>query len=107
MMKGTGKERDNVLIVFIEYKIEESMRDQYLRLLAEMPDRIGEKGAREYRCWEGYDQPGLYVEAFHVESVEQYEAIKAWRLADHDFCACIAGGAAKLHVWAFQPVQLA
>ncbi|USG64748.1 hypothetical protein NDK47_21880 [Brevibacillus ruminantium] len=96
----------NMLTVFIEYKTVESKRDQFLRLLAAMPAKLEQKGARQYRCWEGWDQPGLFVEAFYVENIEQYETIKAWRQADQDFCACIQGGAAKMHVWAFQPVDL-
>ncbi|QQE73802.1 hypothetical protein KDJ56_18280 [Brevibacillus composti] len=96
-----------MITVFIEYKTVESKRDEHRRLLAEMPARLERLGAKEYRSWEGWDQPGLFVEAFHVATIDQYETIKAWRLADREFCACIAGGAEKLHVWAFQPVELA
>lgn len=95
-----------MLTVFIEYKVDAEKRSHALRLLASMGARMEAMGARQYRSWEGLDQPGLFVEAFDVETVVQYEQIKANRLADQDFCDCISGGAAKLHVWAFRPAEL-
>lgn len=94
-----------MLTVFMEYKLEPQKREQALSQLATMPDRLAAMGAFGYRCMEGVDQPGLFVEAFEVPGLEQYEQIKAWRLADAAFCDCVTGGAAKLHVWAFRSIE--
>jgi hypothetical protein len=95
-----------MITVFIEYKIDPARQEEGLRLLAGMEERMIALGASRYRCWEGCDQPGLYVEAFEVEDASQYERIKEERLRDESFCACVAGGAAKLHVWAFREARL-
>jgi len=93
-----------MLMMFMEYKLDSSKRSAALELLAGMADRLAALGASQYRCMEGIDQPGLFVEVFAVPTAEQYEQIKAWRLADAAFCACVDGGAAKLHAWAFHDV---
>ena len=95
-----------MLTVFVEYKLVLEKRQAALSLLAGMSDRLAALGAVQHRCMEGLDQPGLFVEAFEVPSVEQYDEIKAWRLADEAFCDCVAGGVAKLHIWAFRAVEL-
>lgn len=94
-----------MLTVFIEYKLDGNQRETGLSLLADMARRMEALGARQYRLWEGLDQPGLFVEAFEVANEQQYEQIKQVRLADRAFCDCVSGGAAKLHVWAFRPVE--
>jgi hypothetical protein len=94
-----------LLTIFIEYKIDGQKRDRFLALLASMPKELQARGARQYRCLEGWDQPNLFVETFEVDTVEEYQAIKNWRLCDEDFCSCVAGGAAKVHVWAFRAVE--
>lgn len=91
-----------MLTVFIEYKLDPAKRSEGIRLLSDMEARMTALGASQYRCWEGFDQPGLFVEAFDVEGVEQYERIKEARLGDKPFCDCVAGGASKLHIWAFR-----
>lgn len=95
-----------MLTVFIEYKLDTEKRSRALQLLTSIAQRMEAMGAHQYRSMEGLDQPGLFVETFEVETVHVYEEIKANRLADQDFCDCISGGAAKLHVWAFRPVEL-
>lgn len=95
-----------MITVFIEYKLEPDKRDEGIRLLAGMEKRMTALGASHYRCWEGVDQPGLFVEAFEVAGMHEYEQVKKSRLADQPFCNCVAGGAAKLHVWAFRNVSL-
>ncbi|ASJ52118.1 hypothetical protein BP422_00255 [Brevibacillus formosus] len=95
-----------MLTVFIEYKLDTEKRSHALQLLTSMAERMEAMGAHQYRSMEGLDQPGLFVETFEVETVQVYEEIKANRLADQDFCDCISGGAAKLHVWAFRPAEL-
>lgn len=90
-----------MITVFIEYKLDEQKRSDFFRRMGSMRDEIGKRGGKQYRCLEGVEQPNLIVEAFEVETMETYEAIKAWRLADETFSQCVAGGAAKLHIWAF------
>jgi hypothetical protein len=99
------RRRGQLLTIFIEYKVIEEKRDSYLQQLRLMPERLEVFGARGYRCYEGADQPHLFVETFEVETEEQYHHIKAWRLDDRDFCDCVLGGAAKVHVWAFRPIE--
>ncbi|HZG79623.1 MAG TPA: MFS transporter [Brevibacillus sp.] len=94
-----------MITVFIEYKLISEKREEALALLAERESVSCRLGARQYRCLEGCDQPGLFVETFEVDSMEQYEQIKQTRLEDEAFCACIAGGANKLNIWAFAPVR--
>ncbi|MFY0546000.1 hypothetical protein [Brevibacillus sp. H7] len=94
-----------MLTIFIEYKVAEEKREAFLQQLSLMPKRLAVLGASGYRSYEGMDQPNLFVETFEVETEEHYHQIKAWRLADRDFCACVAGGEAKVHVWAFRPVE--
>ncbi|MGG1664307.1 hypothetical protein [Brevibacillus sp. NRS-1366] len=94
-----------MLTVFIEYKLDPEKRTQGMLLLRDMAARMESMGARQYRTWEGLDQPGLFVEAFDVETAQQYEQIKEMRLADRDFCNCVSGEG-KLHVWAFRPAEL-
>ncbi|MED1950436.1 hypothetical protein [Brevibacillus centrosporus] len=94
-----------MLTVFIEYKLDPAKRQDALILLEGMAEKLSAMGAASYSCLEGIDQPGLFVEMFEVEEVEQYEKIKAWRLVDEAFCACVSGGAAKLNVWAFRAVK--
>lgn len=95
-----------MLTVFIEYKLDAAKREKGLLLLAAMVNQLEQKGAKQHRFFEGLDQPGLFVETFDVDSARDYEQIKQWRLADADFCDCVLGGAAKLNVWAFCPVDL-
>jgi len=95
-----------MLTVFVEYKLDPAKQQEGLRLLAGMEERMTALGASGYRCWEGFDQLGLYVEAFEVQDERQYERIKEERLRDEAFCACVAGGKPKLHVWAFRQVRL-
>ncbi|EST55039.1 hypothetical protein T458_11305 [Brevibacillus panacihumi W25] len=94
-----------MITVFIEYKLILEKREEAIALLAERESVSCRLGARQYRCLEGCDQPGLFVETFEVDSMEQYEQIKQTRLQDEAFCACIAGGANKLNIWAFAPVR--
>jgi hypothetical protein len=107
MMKKVDQKRrlGAVLTVFIEYKVDGQKRNRFLERLASMPDELEARGARQYRFLEGWDQPNLFVEMFEVDTVQQYQSIKAWRLNDEDFCGCVIGGAAKVHVWAFRSVE--
>lgn len=96
-----------MLLVFIEYKVKEEMRERFLAQMSRIRQRIAEMGGENFRFYEGLDQPHLFVESFEVSSVEQYQAIKEWRRQDEPFANCIVGGREKINVWAFQPVPLA
>lgn len=92
-----------MLTIFIEYKVEEHRRAHFLTQLSVESQKTEALGASNYRCYEGLDQPNLFVETFDVETTEQYLLIKAGRLEDQSFCENIAGGSSKVHVWAFRP----
>nr|WP_206529898.1 hypothetical protein [Brevibacillus sp. SYP-B805] len=79
-------------------------RTQYAAQIAAIKRETEARGGRGYRWYEGVEQPNLFVETFDVDTLEQYEAIKAWRLGDAAFAENIAGGTAKLHIWAFRPL---
>ncbi|WP_139492289.1 MFS transporter [Brevibacillus dissolubilis] len=90
-----------MITVFSEYKINEEMRKRFLTYMQTMEGKIAERGGKEYRFLEGMDQPNLFVEMFQVDSHEQYQAIKAWRQEDDELAGAVAGGKAKIHIWAF------
>ncbi|KGT72734.1 hypothetical protein MA20_48540 [Bradyrhizobium japonicum] len=93
-----------MITVFIEYKLDERKRADFMNLIDSVEAQLAECGAKGYLLLEGMDQPGLVVETFQVETAEAYQAIREWRLADQTFCACIPGRAEKLHIWAFIPL---
>lgn len=95
-----------MLLVFIEYKVNEEHREAYLREMARIPAEVAERGGRNYQVYEGTDQPCLFVESFEVADEMTYRAIKAWRTGDQRFAAFLVGGLEKMHVWAFRPVAL-
>jgi len=94
------------ITVFMEYKLIEEKRDSYVEQIELIKHGIEARGGQNYCWYEGIEQPHLFVEMFTVDSYEDYEAIKAWRQNDASFCEHIAGGAAKLHVWAFRPLEV-
>ncbi|WP_134687122.1 MFS transporter [Brevibacillus migulae] len=94
------------ITVFMEYKLSEEKRDSYFQQIEQSKQGIEARGGQNYCWYEAIEQPQLFVEMFTVDSYEQYEAIKAWRQNDVAFCEHIAGGAAKLHVWAFRPLEV-
>lgn len=90
------------ITVFMEYKVQEERRPFYLQQIEEIKRQMEARGCSEYRWYEGIEQPHLFVEMFELPSYQRYEEIKAWRQSDASFAENIAGGAAKLHVWAFR-----
>ncbi|GGG01872.1 hypothetical protein [Paenibacillus abyssi] len=96
--------------VFIEYKIISEKRDMFMQLLPDLKQNAAEHGGREYKIYEGTDQPNLIVEEFLLQDIERYQMIKAERLnPDSPFWSKhhehIAGGADKLHIWAFKALE--
>ncbi|MFM1655280.1 hypothetical protein ACI7RC_24770 [Brevibacillus sp. B_LB10_24] len=95
-----------MLTIFIEYKIADGKREEAIGVIAEMERQIQSRGGMNYRFFEGFDQPGLFVEMFEVADESAYRDIKQWRTAGGPLEDCIAGGSAKIHVWAFQPIEV-
>lgn len=93
--------------VFVEYKIKPDKREQYLHSVKEIQRRMEQGGASHFSLYEGSDQPDLFVEMFDVPSIEIYYLLKEERSMQPVIDDCIAGGAAKIHIWAFEPVALA
>lgn len=87
--------------IFVEYRIEQEKREQYLRHMSGIGAEVGQRGGIGYRLLEGVEQPNTFVEVFEVADLHTYQAIRSWRLSDEKLPAFISGGAAKLHMWAF------
>lgn len=96
--------------VFIEYQIVSEKRDTFMQILPGLKRSADEQGGREYKIYEGTDQPNLIVEEFLVENIRRYQEIKTERLnSDSPFWKNqhehIVGGAKKLHIWAFKELK--
>ncbi|MGE5702139.1 MAG: hypothetical protein ACM32O_06395 [Clostridia bacterium] len=92
--------------IFVEYKIDPDQREQYDRHIRSIPKEVEKRGGIGYRLLEGVEQPNTFVEAFEVEELSTYESIRSWRLSDEVLVQLVIGGAAKLHMWAFRPIDL-
>jgi hypothetical protein len=98
--------------VFAEYKVKEEMRGQYLEKVSHLSLAMEKIGVTDFFVYEGVDQPNLFVEMFHVPSVEAYRKLKRKRCEEkaeggvfwQSINDCIDGGSEKLHMWAFTPV---
>ncbi|RNB92273.1 hypothetical protein EDM56_00805 [Brevibacillus fluminis] len=91
--------------IFVEYRILPEKREAYFNYMSTIPAQISERGGVGYRHLEGVEQSNTFVEAFEVEQLETYQAIRSWRLSDTELPTFISGGAAKLHMWAFAPKE--
>lgn len=89
--------------IFVEYKIEPDKRERYMKHMASIPAEVARRGGIGYRWLEGVEQPNTFVEAFETENLNVYQEIRKWRMADTTLQECVKGGAAKIHMWAFQP----
>jgi hypothetical protein len=98
--------------VFVEYKIKEEMREQYLQEISNLSLAMEKIGATDFLVYEGVDQSNLFVEMFNVPSIEAYRKLKRKRSEEkagsgvfwQSINDCIDGGSEKLHMWAFIPV---
>lgn len=96
--------------VFIEYKIQKKHYETYLNGISDLKKELAKRHAEHIQVYEGADQPYLFVEAFDVKRMEDYEKLKDERLNEeheiwkrlHRF---IEGGTGKLHIWAFMEVE--
>ncbi|GIP31143.1 hypothetical protein [Paenibacillus sp. J2TS4] len=113
-------------LVFVEYKIDELYREDYLKTIQDLP------GVDQVELYEGSDQPGLFVEIWKGLGDEDYLQMKAIRTST---VACeqksphslekfpsnmsegklafrpwqsineyVAGGAGRVHIWKFVKV---
>ncbi|GEN33884.1 MULTISPECIES: MFS transporter [Aneurinibacillus] len=100
--------------VFAEYKILPEKREEYLHKIKDVAAAMKMIGVDDFTLQEGVDQPGLFVEMFHVPSMEAYRKIKRKRCEDtaalgafwQSINDCIAGGTDKLHMWAFASIDI-
>jgi hypothetical protein len=95
--------------VFIEYKVIADKQHLYLSLLPELRERTVDWDAKDFRVFEGTDQPLLFVEEYYVKDMDEYRRTKEERLSEsipfwHKLHDCIPGGAGKVHIWAFKEV---
>lgn len=100
--------------VFVEYKVKPDMREEYLHKIKDVATAMNYIGVDDFTVHEGVDQPGLFVEMFHVPTIQAYRKIKRkrceekaatgefWQSVNH----CIQGGTEKLHMWAFSPIDM-
>ncbi|MGD8192005.1 hypothetical protein ACQCN2_18710 [Brevibacillus ginsengisoli] len=94
-----------MVTVFIEYQIEPDKRNDFLRLQESWEEEVRIHGGLNFRFYEGVDQQYLFVEEFEVNTMEQYQQFKSRKTANESFSRCVKGGAAKIHIWAFQQVS--
>ncbi|WP_195575738.1 hypothetical protein [Paenibacillus sp. 1001270B_150601_E10] len=88
-------------IIFVEYRIDPSRREEYLQLvqakLASYSNVV---------LYEGTDQPNVFVEQYMNTTEEQYLEMKRIRHSEESdwdlITDCIPGGRAKLHIWEFK-----
>lgn len=98
------------MLVFVEYKVLPQRRNEFLSLLSSLEQQLQTMQATEVKFYEGADQPGLFVEEFHVPDHETYEHIKMLRKEGPidifaELAQCIEGGVEKLHIWAFSNIN--
>jgi hypothetical protein len=99
------------ITVLTEYKIIDKERERFLGLLKHLKNNLLDLGAVDVLVYEGVDQPGLFVEEFIVEDKDAYSQMKKVRNSEltpfwQEFHTCILGGNAKVHIWAFQKIEL-
>ncbi|QAY68195.1 hypothetical protein [Paenibacillus protaetiae] len=93
-------------ICFAEYKISPEYREPYLAYTGNL---LASGKYESLTLYEGTDQPCLFVEVWTAGSAEEAEQIKEERCDERSswyrVSSWIDGGAAKMHVWTFRPVQ--
>ncbi len=91
--------------VFMEYKIIEEHRENYLQAMKKVAESMKEQQVSHFQYFEGADQPLLFVEMFDVDSMDEYERLKAWRCGEDSVISnWIQGGNGKIHMWAFKEI---
>lgn len=95
--------------VFVEYKVLEDKKEEYLRKIKDIEYALHKIGAIDFKLFEGADQPNLFVETFQVPAMVNYEKLKRKRVLEdaqegvfwQSINDCVEGGKEKIHMWAF------
>ncbi|PZD94377.1 hypothetical protein DNH61_18420 [Paenibacillus sambharensis] len=86
---------------FVEYRVALEFRGAYV----EWMERIRESD-NSFILYEGTDQPGLFVEVWHADSLERGKALKEERCSESSPWAgmfkYVQGGKDKIHAWVFR-----
>ncbi|MNI43911.1 hypothetical protein D3C73_982580 [compost metagenome] len=90
--------------VFVEYAINVTERENYIKYMQQWQEREG-----RLEWLEGTDQPELFVEIWNDMNYEEYISFKEQRLTGHaetdaNWDEWIRGGLVKLHIWHFTKV---
>ncbi|SDW89327.1 Transmembrane secretion effector [Marinococcus luteus] len=94
-------------VVFMEYRVSEEKRTEFLRAMEEISSAMLNEQVNNYEWFESVDQGALFVEMFAVNTLEQYNALKAKRTETDDrvygrLDKFVPGGMKKVHCWCFE-----
>src|SRR5690625_3223982 len=92
--------------VFIEYKIKQTKRAEYLQYIHDMKQKMMDAKVKNYLVYEGVDQPNLFVEEYLVDDLNEYEKLKDERLKAktqlwQNVNSCLIDNK-KPNIWVFQ-----
>lgn len=95
-----------MFICFAEYKIRPEEKEKYLAYTREL---LGREPYKTVQLYEGTDQPCLFVELWAADTGDHAEQIKKERCNKRSpwyrVSEWIPGGADKMHIWTFRPVD--
>lgn len=98
--------------IFIEYRVIPHAVSDFLQIHYSMIQKEARTISSKYQFLKGTDQPDIFVEMFHLESLDLYNKWKE-HIATGDpallwspIIPFIAGGSSKFHMWAFQKPAL-
>lgn len=102
-------ERMENIQVFVEYKVLEEKKEEYLRKVKDLEIVLHKIGAVDFKVYEGADQPNLFVEMFQVPEMSNYQKLKRKRVLEdaqegvfwQAINNCVEGGKDKINMWAF------
>lgn len=94
-------------VVFMEYRISEEKRTEFLTAMEEISSAMLNEQVNDYEWFESVDQGALFVEMFAVNTLEQYNILKAKRTEPGDGAfgqleEFVPGGIKKVHCWCFE-----
>ena len=95
--------------VFVEYKVLEEKKEEYLRKVKDLEIVLHKIGAVDFKVYEGADQPNLSVETFLVPEMTNSQKSKRKRVLEdaqegvfwQAINNCVEGGKDKINMWAF------
>lgn len=101
-----------MITIFIEYKVEQGVRNDYLLSMDLVQERLQAVGVQAYQFLEATDQENLYVETFQLDGEELYHRWKQEISAGEDttpwspIFPYIKGGKGRFNMWSFKPVPI-